>query len=1030
MKIYIKMALLTLLFSWSIGSATAQTRVVTGTVRDNVGVMVGVSIKEKDAPGNVVVSNEEGKYKITLRGTSGVLQYIFIGYVTQEVTVGTRTELNVKLDIDNNNLDEVVVLGFGKQKKITTTGSVSSISGEQIRQNPSASLQNTLVGRLPGYFSQQRSGRPGSDGAEFFIRGVSSYNDGSNQALIIVDDIEYSADQFSLLDPNEIEDVSILKDAATTAIYGVKGANGVVVVTTRRGKIGKPKITFRNEMSVMKPTIMPDYLGSYETALLYNQAQKNDGQTPRWTADDLQKFKDGSDPYGHPDIDWKSVLFKDFSTQVKGNFDISGGTERVKYFVSAGYLVQDGLLKNYSEDNGVNSNFFYNRYNYRSNLDIKATKTLDLRLDLSGNIGINNNNNIGSAFGYNDIFYDYVSFLSLAPWAYPIYNPDGSYGYSLWQRDGNANYNQNNIVGRISHYGYTRNNENNMNLNANANQKLDFITKGLSLKGVLSYASSHSYSRSMTRDQFPSFIYDPVTSTYAPRDPNIYRVRRYFIGYNAGSTVRNLTTQLVLNYDRTFDKHHLYGVALMNRNTVLRFNSNAIYNFVPNNFKGYSARVGYDFDDKYLFQFNAAYNGSDRFVSKKKYGLFPAVSAGWNISSESFFKDNIKFINFLKLRGSYGIVGNDKIGNNFAYYYQQNYFNGGGYDFGTGSNGYPGYFEGTLGNNDVTWEKENKADLALEFGLFGNKLAGSIDVFKNERNDILTTRGTVSTIFGVGLPPVNLGKVQNTGGEIELSYRDKIGQFGYSVRANYSRAKNKILFMDEPLAAYPYQQRTGNSIGAGFIYKWIGFYTSTADIAASPVPLVTPRVGDLKYADLNGDNKIDAYDQAYIGEPNLPNSNYGLDLSFNYKNFGFNILFQAATNFQVRGVAEAIQAFSSKLTSTHQNSWTPELGDNAQYPLLTFNPGISSPAAYPSTFWSVSGNYLRVKNAEFSYSLPQKLIERLKVQSIRTYINGYNLLTWSNLGDRYQFDPESNSGRDRITYPPQKMVNLGLSVTF
>ncbi|WP_431294450.1 SusC/RagA family TonB-linked outer membrane protein [Pedobacter sp. P26] len=714
MKITIYKILLSMLLTAFINHAIAQARTIEGTIRDNSGVLVGVSVKEKDVE-NTVVSNSDGKYKITLKGKSGILQFIYVGYVPQSLKIENRNVINVRLDIDNNNLEEVVVLGFGKQKKLTTTGSISSISGEAIRQNPSASLQNTLVGRLPGYFAQQRSGRPGADGAEFFIRGISSYNSGSNEALIIVDDIEYTASQFSLLDPNEIEDVSILKDAATTAIYGVKGANGVVVVTTRRGRIGKPRISLRNEFSVMQPTIMPEFLGSYETALLYNKARVNDGLMPRWNAGDLQKFQDGSDPYGHPDNDWKKILFKDFSIQNKGNFDINGGTEKVKYFVSAGYLLQDGLLKNYSADNGVNSNFYYNRYNYRSNLDIQATKTLELRLNLYGNISITNNNNIASAFGYNDLFYDYVSFPALAPWAYPIYNPDGSYGYSTWQRDENPQYNQNNIVGRIAHYGYTRNFENNMNLVGNAVQKLDFITKGLSIKGVLSYASTHNYTRNMTRDQFPSFIYDPVNNNYAPRDANVYRVRRYFIGYGPGSTVRNLTTQIHLNFDQNFDKHHVYGLALMNTNTLLQASSNSVYNFVPNNFKGYSGRVGYDYADKYLFQFNVAYNGSDRFVSAKKYGLFPAASAGWNISSEKFFKDNIQFINFLKIRGSYGIVGNDKIGDSFSYYYQQNYFQGGNANFGTGSNNYNGFYEGTLGNNEVTWEKEKNWMLRSNF---------------------------------------------------------------------------------------------------------------------------------------------------------------------------------------------------------------------------------------------------------------------------------------------------------------------------
>jgi len=1020
--------LLVLLMLFTATFVKAQNQVVTGTVSDKDGAIFGATIKEKGLQSNGVLTGSDGKFSITLKGSSKTLIVSFIGMLTKEVVVGTGP-VSIKLEEDAQGLDQVVVVGYGKQKKVTLTGSISTISGTEIRQNPSASLQNTLVGRLPGFFSQQRSGAPGADGATFFIRGVSSYNSGSTTPLIIVDDIEYTVDQFAAIDANEVENISILKDAATTAIYGIKGANGVLVVTTRRGKLGAPQITYRNEFSVMKPTIMPEFLNSYETAVLYNQARANDGLSSRFTADDLQKYQDGSDPYGHPDNDWKEILFKDYSKQVKGNFDITGGTEKVKYFVSAGFLFQDGMLKNYGKDQGVNSNFYYTRYNYRSNLDIKATKTLDLRIDLYGNLGVTNTNNIGSAFGYNDIFYDYVSFLSLAPFNYPVYNPDGTYGYSKWQRDENPNYNQNNIVGRITHYGYNRKYGNNMNLVANANQKLDFITEGLSIKGVLSYASTYDYTRSMTRDQFPSFIYNPANNTYEPRDINIYRVRRYFIGYNAGSTIRNLTTQIILNYDRSLGNHHVYGTALTNVNSVIKYNPNVVYNFVPNNFKGYTGRVGYDYADKYLFQFNLAYNGSDRFVSGKKYGFFPAASAGWVVSNEKFWKENVKVIDYLKFRGSYGIVGNDRIGDNFSYSYQQNYNNGGTASFGYSDNTQTGLSEGTLGNNEVTWEKEKKTDVAMEFGLFKSKLTGSIDLFHNVRSDILTTRGTVSSIFGVGLPPVNLGKVQNQGGEIELNYRDQIGNVNFSVRANYSLAKNKILFQDEPAPAFPYQAFTGNSIGQILTYKWIGFYTSAEDIAASPkVP--GARVGDLKYADQNGDGKIDGYDTSINGYPNLPNSNYGLELRANYKGFGVSLLFQAATNFNVRGVAEAIQAFSSNLTEVHQNSWTPELGDKAQYPLLSFNPGVSSPTAYPSTFWFVSGNYIRLKNAEINYNFGKRVLQKLNVQNLRAYVNGYNLVTWSNLNKRYQFDPESNSGSDRIKYPPQQMINLGLSVTF
>jgi TonB-linked SusC/RagA family outer membrane protein len=1023
--------LVALLLTLTSTALQAQNQVVTGTVSDEVGGIGGASVKEKGLQSNGVTTDNNGKFTITLRGTSKTLIVSYVGMLNQEVEVGTKTSVTIKMVEDAKGLDQIVVVGYGKQKKITLTGSISTVSGAEIRQNPSASLQNTLVGRLPGFFSQQRSGAPGADGATFFIRGVSSYNGGSTTPLIIVDDIEYSPEQFAAIDANEVENISILKDAATTAIYGIRGANGVLVVTTRRGKLGKPQITYRNEFSLMKPTIMPEFLDSYQTAVLYNQARANDGLAPRFTADDLQKYKDGSDPYGHPDNDWKEILFKDYSKQVKGNFDIVGGTEKVKYFVSAGYLFQDGMLRNYGKEQGVNSNFYYNRYNYRSNLDIKATKTLDLRVDLYGNLGVTNTNNIGSAFGYNDIFYDYVSFLSLSPFNYPVYNPDGSFGYSKSQRDDNSNYNQNNIVGRITHYGYNRKYGNNMNLVANANQRLDFITEGLSIKGVLSYASTHDYTRSMTRDQFPSFIYNPADGTYEPRDANIYRVRRYFLGYGAGNTIRNLTTQFILNYDRTIGNHHMYGTVLTNRNSVIKFNSSAVYNFVPNNFRGYTGRVGYDYADKYLFQFNGAYNGSDLFVSDKRYGFFPAVSAGWVVSNEKFWKDNIKVVDYLKLRGSYGLVGNDRIGDGFSYSYLQNYNNGGNASFGYSDNTQTGLFEGALPNENITWETERKTDVALEFGLFKSKLTGSIDLFHNVRKDILTRRGTVSSVFGVALPPVNLGEVQNQGGEVELNYRDQIGQVGIGVRANYSLAKNKILYQDEPTAAYPYQQFTGNSIGQILTYQWIGFYNSLEEIASSPkVTGATTRVGDLKYADLNGDGKIDGFDTSINGFPNLPNSNYGLELRANYKGFGVSLLFQAATNFNVRGVAEAIQAFASNLTEIHQNSWTPALGDKAQYPLLSFNAGGSSPASYPSTFWFVSGNYLRLKNAEINYNFSKKIIDKLNVQNLRAYVNGYNLITWSNLNKRYQFDPESNSGSDRIKYPPQQMINLGLSVTF
>ncbi|MET0461574.1 MAG: TonB-dependent receptor [Chitinophagaceae bacterium] len=1029
--------------------AYAQVKQVSGLVVDSLGTpIIGATVLEKGVSANGTSTNAEGRFTLTLKGTSRVISVSYIGYRDRDFTIGTTGNVQVTLYSTIGSLSDVVVVGYGRQKKITTTGAISTVSGVELRENPSASVQNTLAGRLPGFFSQQTSGRPGADGAAFYIRGVSSYNTGSTSPLIIVDDIEFSYDQFARLDPNEIESMSILKDASTTAVYGVRGANGVVVVTTRRGKIGAPQISFRGETSLSQPTIMPKFLNSYDAAVLYNKGRTNDNQTPFFSDAALAAFRDHTDLYNYPDNDWREILFKKFSTQYRGNFDITGGTERVKYFISAGYLNQDGMVKDFGSKVGINNNFYNQRYNYRSNVDMKVTKTTDFRLDLYGNMSTINQPQVGSPNGWNDVFADYGSLWTLAPWAYPIYNPNGTLGYSQWQRSpgtGGTVYDANNIIGRLTYLGYTRTSESNMNLVATLNQRLDFITRGLSLKGTLSYASSYANPNvSMSGGDFPSFIFDPVTETYAPRNPNVFRVRRLIRGSNNGSTVRNVTAQMFLNYDRTFSgRHHIYGLALFSQNSATAASGTSAYNFIPNNFRGFTGRVGYDFKQKYIVEFNGAYNGSDRFSEDKRYGFFPAASAGWNISEEPFFKDNINFINRMKIRGSYGLVGNDKIGSGFSYYYQQIYSAPGSMVFfgDPNANAAGAVFEGTLGNPDVSWEKEKKLDIGLEMGLFKNKVSLTVEWFDNNRYDILTTRSgpnsSVSSVIGQGLPAVNLGKVNNRGYEIELNYADNITKdLSFSVKGTYSVAKNKIEFMDEPAYRFAYQSFTGNAINAQRVYTWVGFYKDAADIAASPKPAIAVRPGDLKYADLNKDGIIDGFDTQVQGYPNIPNTTGGLQLGIRYKGFNIGVFFQGAMNFNVRGAAEAIQPFGGNFRAIHQQAWTPELGDNAQFPMLSFIPGISDSRAYPSTFWLIPGDYIRLKTAEFGYSLPSKFVKSLRMKDIRVYTNGYNLFTWTKLNKLYQLDPEigqgstGTSGTDRVNYPPQRMINFGISATF
>ncbi len=1039
-----------LIFLLAESFAFSQGKQVTGVVRDKDGVLQAVSVVEKGTTNNGTLTDENGKFTLTLRGTSNVVVVSFVGYVRREINVANQQNVNVVLTADQTNLSEVVVVGYGKQKKATLTGAIASVKGNDIQRIPTTSVQNALTGKIPGFTSQQRTGIPGEDGAAFFVRGQSSFN-GKNQPLILVDDIEYSYDQFSRLDANEIESISILKDASSTAIFGIKGANGVILVSSRRGKAGKPKITVKSEASLTQPTVFPKFLDSYETAMMYNQAQVNDNNAlpnpvadfkPRFTEQDLSLFKSGEDPWGHPNVDWNDVLFRDFASQYRNNIDITGGTETVKYFVSAGFLRQNGMLKDFGSENGLNSDYYYKRYNYRSNLDIKATKTLDLRVDLYGNVGEKNEPRPQGGGANTDIFYDYNNFKVLAPFAYNIYNPNGTYSYANLYPEMYSNIN--NVVGRLANNGYYRNFENNMYLAVNANQKLNFITRGLSFKGVMSYASMHSFNRDMGFPDdaivdFPSFYYNNTTGTYIPFDVNTYRVRRSFLTYSGGNPDRRLNLQAFLNYDRQFGNHHLFGLVLANQQTRVGFVSSAAAdvnkNYIPANTRGYAGRLGYDFKQKYLLEFNAAYNGTDAFSSGNAYGFFPAVSAGWVISEEPFFKSvtPLQWISNLKFRGSYGVVGSDDIGSAQTSYLHE-FKSGGSASFGESHTNFTGIQEGNMGNDDVTWEKERKFNIGTDISVFRDRLSLTFDYFDHLRYDIITARGTMSAMFGAPIPMVNIGKVKNRGYEVELNYRDKIGRdFNYFINSNFSYVKNTIINRDEPVLPNPWQQATGNSIGQILVYNWIGFYTAE-DVANPDVAKPTSdavRPGDLKLEDYNKDGVIDDNDRGYFGLPNYPTTSYAVTLGANYKKFNVSLMFQGAKDFYLRGVAGAIQAFSSNLQPIHRLSWTPELGDNAKYPVLSQKvTGVSAPADFPSTFWFIPGDFIRLKNVEIGYQLPKSWFKILRFQDARIYATGYNLVTWSKLTKLYQFDPEASSGNDRVSYPPQRTYNLGVSVTF
>ncbi|GAA4808641.1 TonB-dependent receptor [Olivibacter ginsenosidimutans] len=1013
----------------------AQQRVIKGTVRDLGGILPGATIREKGVEKNVTSSDAKGQFQLTLRGTSNILVVKLLGFADNEVDVTGKHYVDVTMQPSNQGLDEVVVVGFGTTRKITNTGAVSTVSGAEIRNVPTANVQNTLMGRIPGFVAQQRSGQPGRDASDFFIRGVSSLNNEGNRPLIIVDDIEYSYDQLQQINVNEIESISILKDASTTAIYGIKGANGVLVVTTRRGSSGRPQVNLRLETGIQNPVRTPKFLNSYDAATLINEAYTNDGLPAKFSEADLELYKNGKDAYGHPDVNWYDAIFKSVASQTNANIDLSGGSDALRYFVSGGALTQGGLVRTFDDPfNEVNTNYFFRRYNFRSNLDLKATKTLQLRFDLSTRFADINQPQSLNAVG------EIYDFSKITPFSAPFMNPNGSYAYAYSDFNPEALPTLN---ARLANGGYHRTKRTDYNALLQAKQELDVITKGLALTARVAYGGVEEYARNIFRGALPpSYHYDSLTGSYLLDPRGKYVLEPYAVTGSTDQYYRNLNIQGFLNYDRTFGDHQISSLLLFNQQSV------SARADVPSNFRGTSLKLGYYFKERYLLDFNAAYNGTDRFDKNHRYGWFPAVGLGWVASKESFIKDRIPAIDLLKIRGSYGLVGSDITSGNH-YLYNQTYYDSGGYVFGTGGTVVGTVAEGDLGNANVTWEKEWKRNIGLELNLFHQKLNLTIDYFYNTRFDQLTQRGSIPAILGVGFAPTNVAKTVNRGFDGVLGYRGKIGGVAVSSDLVFQVFQNKVLFQDEALPAFPWLARTGRPIGQSFGYAFDGFYTEadvariyTADGVAPaserpPIPLygLVPsgeggiQAGDLKYKDLNGDGYIDDRDMGPIGKPNLPSTVLGLTLGANYKGFSVNVLFQGSFNYSFSVIGTGIEAFQSQFQPVHQQRWTPENADHAEFPRLTQNPTtVNSARAYMSDFWLIDAQYIRLKTVDLGYQFSGDKLP-LGLNNLRLYLSAYNLLTWTNY-NKYQQDPEISSNSTGDAYFNQRAVNLGIQIGF
>ncbi|GHT72780.1 SusC/RagA family TonB-linked outer membrane protein [Bacteroidia bacterium] len=976
------------------------------------------------------VTDLDGNYQVGVQKGEKLL-FSYLGFQKVTLNVGNQTEMNVTMAPDQNNLDEVVVVGYGQAKRITMTGAVSAITTREIRNIPTSSVQNALYGKLPGFFTQQRSGQPGRDASDFFIRGVSSLNADGNQPLIIVDDMQYSYDQLSQININEIESISILKDASTTAIYGIKGANGVLVVRTRRGAEGKPQINLRLETGIQMPVRTPKFLDSYNAATLVNEAYLNDGLVVPFSEQDLQLFQDGSDPYGHPNVNWYNEVFRKTAYQQNANLDISGGSKRLRYFITGGMFAQDGLMKDFSDPfNEVNTNYYYKRFNYRSNLDFEVTETTNLRLDMTSRFM-----NINEPRGMNATgeIYD---FSKMHPYSAPVLNPDGTYAY-IYDTDGkNPTLNA-----RLANEGYKRTRRFDSNILFEANQKLDFLTKGLTAKLRVAYSSIDENYRQAARGSYPTYHYDSSTDSYNIHPNKNYAYGTYWINGDQEKSIKDLNLQAFLNYEKVIQKdHNLKAMLLYNRQSRTVDKDGLASAVVPSNFEGYSGSFGYNFKNKYMVDLNMAYNGTDRFGKDNRYGFFPAAGVAYSISEEDFFKDLISNVQLLKFNASYGLVGSDVAPGN-RYLYKHVYKQGDGYIIG-GDNGsaFPTYREDALGNDFVTWEKSRKFDVGVDV-TFLNKWSLKVDYFYDYRYDQLVERQNISKILGIGVSPTNVAETQNRGFDGQISFQTKIDKVFFNSNFVFSYAKNKIIYKAEAQQRYSWLSETGHSIGQPFGYHFVGYYTpedidninaNAPGKPAIPSTDVPVQAGDLKYADLNGDGIIDDFDKQAIGHPNLPSTTVGWTLGAQYKNFSISVLFQGSFDYSFSVVGTGIESFKSQFQPIHQQRWTAEraaAGETINFPRLTRNPAtVNSSEGYPSDFWLIDAWYARLKTVDVAYQIPSKILPD-KIGSARLYLNAYNLFTLTNY-DKYQQDPEIKTNSAGDAYMNQRVINVGVQLTF
>ena len=1027
--------------------------------------LVGATVKVKGSTIGTI-TDIDGNFALDIPDNISpiVFEVSYMGYASKEAAPAKTTGFTIRLAEDSQTLEEVQIIAYGKQSKMSVTAAISSIDTKELLKSPSGSVANALSGAVTGLSSIQPSGQPGAENPSIYIRGTGSLSDELSKPLILVDGVERS---FFQMDSHEIESITVLKDAASTAVFGVRGANGVVLVTTRRGVSGKPVISLNSSFGLTQALRNLKGVDSYTYATLYNEAQLSDN--PSLTESQLgfspfviDMFRTNEDPIMCPNVDWNDYLFKNLAWQTQHNLTLSGGGERFRYFVSLGYLLQDGMLKQLGES--YDPNYQYKRFNYRSNVDIDITKSTLLKVNIGGHVGAKREPRTDELW-------------RKVLWSTPFSSPgivDGKLISNIYSNRYISIGERSCPLDYYYNYGYNVDTDNVLNLDLALEQKLDFITPGLSMNIKGAYNTNYNVKASRTpsgADSMCTPIYlgsieTPGMDFWDPRFDRtiVYQTdgvsglhEQMSYGEEVGRG-RNWYGEFSLNYSRSFGDHDVSALFLYNQSKKYypetKIDGKVFYMDIPTAYVGYVGRMTYAYKKRYMVDLNAGYNGSENFAPDKRFGFFPAVSAGWILSEEKFMKKQ-KVIDFLKLRASYGIVGNDKM-ENARFLYMAGAWSGyntvakgqGSWQFGKdgGTGLLPDAKENTMGNPDVTWEKVAKQNYGIDLKMFDSRLSLTADVFFEKRKDILSTRNTLPAITDINLPNINLGKVNNHGYELSLGWNDRAGKVDYWLKANVSYAKNKIIYMDEVVPNEPYMAETGRSTGLTYGYIFDRFlqkddFDADGNLKKDEngrqilpqMALGTPRPGDALFKDLNGDGVINGDDKTRFGYAERPDYVFGFLGGLKWKNFEFSMQWTAAMNASRILDGEYRNAFGSTnsrmlLKFLADGRWTEE-NPNSRFPRLTFM--NKSHYLQTSDLWLMNGSYLRLKTAEISYTLLQKdFLKKVGIESVRFYCNGYNLLTlFSDLND-IDIDPEGVTDGGNNNYPNIRIYNFGVNISF